>query len=71
MAAAKPEVHTAAVVCEIESKFQIYFWGFQGYPTQWKCFRQCHMTADAIFTIWRPTNRRHVLLHTVYDITDD
>ena len=43
MAAAKPEVHTAAVVCEIESKFQIYFRGIQGCSTQWKCL-DCYLT---------------------------
>jgi hypothetical protein len=56
LAAAKlePEVYLSPVVGGLESKFQQFFRGFAGGPTQRKWFRQCHVTGDVILLTVRP-----------------
>ena len=48
MAAAKPEVYLSQVVVEIETKFQMIFWGFQWRPTKWKCCFISRVTASSL-----------------------
>ena len=49
LAAAKPEMYLSPVVGELDAKFQMFFWGFQGRPTKRKWFRHCHVTVDVTF----------------------
>ena len=53
LAVAKPEVYVSPVVGELDAKFQMFFDGFQGRPTELKWFRPCHVTADVTFSTWR------------------